>query len=77
MVQGKPAPDTFTQAIEKAGGQPLSSLVVEDSLAGLTAALASGAYAASVRTGEMMKHERFIGAFEDLTSLLPVIRAAP
>lgn len=76
VVQGKPAPDTFIQAIEKAGGRPSSSLVVEDSVAGLTAGLASGAYAASVRTGETMKHERFIGAFADLTSLLPVIRAA-
>jgi beta-phosphoglucomutase len=73
VAQGKPAPDTFTQAIERAGGIPETSLVIEDSVAGLVAGLAAGAFAASVRTGERMQHEHFIGAFDDLTSLLPVI----
>lgn len=73
VAQGKPAPDTFVLAIQQAGGVPSASLVVEDSAAGVTAGLASGAFVASVRTGEQVKHEHFIGAFADLTSLLPVI----
>ena len=73
--QGKPAPETFSLAIERAGGEPDSSLVIEDSVAGLAAGLAAGAWAASVRTGERAEHARFVGAFPDLAALLPVIRA--
>ena len=72
---GKPAPETFTLAIERSGGKPDSTLVIEDSLAGLAAGLAAGAWAASVRTGEKVKHDRFIGAFPDLAALLPLIRS--
>lgn len=73
VAQGKPAPETFALAIERAGGIPGSSLVIEDSAAGLASALAAGAYAASVRTDERTDHPRFIGSFPDLDALLPVI----
>jgi HAD superfamily hydrolase (TIGR01509 family) len=73
VKRGKPAPDTFVQAIQQAGGHPASSLVVEDSSAGLAAGLAAGAFAASVRTGEAMDHDRFIGTFADLTELLAAL----
>ena len=72
---GKPAPETFTLAIERSGGKPDTSLVIEDSLAGLAAGLAAGAWTASVRTGEKVKHNRFVGAFPDLAALLPVIQS--
>jgi HAD superfamily hydrolase (TIGR01509 family) len=39
--QGKPAPDVFLKAAERAGTAPVQCLVVEDSLTGATAALAA------------------------------------
>lgn len=77
VARGKPAPDTFALAIERAGERPGSTLVVEDSAAGLASALASGAYAASVRTNERIDHPYFIGTFPDLAALLPVIFGSP
>jgi HAD superfamily hydrolase (TIGR01509 family) len=42
VKQGKPAPDVFLKAAERAGAAPLQCLVIEDSLTGSTAALAAG-----------------------------------
>ncbi len=42
VKNGKPAPDVFLKAAERAGAAPLQCLVVEDSLTGATAALAAG-----------------------------------
>jgi HAD superfamily hydrolase (TIGR01509 family) len=75
VARGKPAPDTFSEAISRAGGSPETSLVVEDSPAGLSAAVAAGAWALSVRTGETVEHPRFLGAHPDLTTLLPLLRS--
>ena len=38
VIQGKPAPDIFLLAAQKAGALPQNCLVIEDSIAGLTAA---------------------------------------
>jgi beta-phosphoglucomutase len=67
---GKPAPDTFTLAMERSGCAADRTLVIEDSRAGLEAGGAAGAYLASVRTGERLAHQRFLGSFPDLTGLL-------
>jgi HAD superfamily hydrolase (TIGR01509 family) len=77
VKKGKPAPDTFAQAIEQSGATPPQSLVIEDSSAGIAAGLAAGAFVASVRTGERASHPRFLGAYDDLAALLPVITGHP
>ncbi|MEP7326466.1 MAG: HAD family phosphatase [Gemmatimonadota bacterium] len=73
VTRGKPDPETFLQAIAKAGGDPVQSLVVEDSDAGLAAGAAAGAYTASVRSGEMIEHPRFLGSFPDVRSLTGIL----
>lgn len=67
--RGKPAPDTFADAIAGAGGTPARSLVIEDSASGLVAGDAAGAWTAAVRTGEALTTPRFIGTFPDLRAL--------
>lgn len=42
VAHGKPAPDIYTEAVRRLGGIPEQTLTVEDSVAGLTAALAAG-----------------------------------
>lgn len=68
-ARGKPDPEPFRLAIEASGGRPERSLVIEDSRAGLSAALASGAWAVTVRSGLRDPHQRFLGAFADLQTL--------
>jgi beta-phosphoglucomutase len=77
VKKGKPAPDTFALAIEQAGATPPQSLVIEDSAAGVAAGLAAGAFVASVRTGEQASHPHFLGAYDDLAVLLPIITGHP
>jgi len=67
---GKPEPDVYVAAMEQSGATPRRTLVIEDSEAGLAAAIASGAYAASVRSGRIVSSERFVGAFPDLLALM-------
>lgn len=70
VVAGKPAPEVYLAAMERAGVAPHRTLIIEDSQSGLTAAVASRAYTASVRSGVKADHERFIGSFPDVRSLL-------
>jgi HAD superfamily hydrolase (TIGR01509 family) len=42
VARGKPAPDLFLYAAEKMGAEPGNTLVVEDSVSGVTAAKAAG-----------------------------------
>lgn len=42
VARGKPAPDVFLFAAAQAGADPADCLVIEDSVAGVTAALAAG-----------------------------------
>ena len=39
MKQGKPAPDLFLHAAIKMGADPINTIVIEDSIAGIQAAL--------------------------------------
>lgn len=73
---GKPAPDIFVAAMERARTEPDATLIVEDSDAGLDAARAAGAWHVSVRTSARSDGERFLGAFEDLDALVAALGAA-
>jgi HAD superfamily hydrolase (TIGR01509 family) len=69
IAQGKPAPDVYLRIIHDQGVAPEQVLVIEDSQAGLRAAVDAGAQAVSVRTGERIEHAAFLGTFPDLAAL--------
>lgn len=50
VKHGKPAPDLFLLAAKKKNVPPEQSIVIEDSIAGLQAAKAAGAFGIGVRT---------------------------
>jgi HAD superfamily hydrolase (TIGR01509 family) len=74
VAAGKPDPEVYLRAMQLAGGSPVRTLIVEDSRAGLESALASGAWAVSVRTGIAAQHARFVGALESLDPLLDLVQ---
>lgn len=76
VTAGKPAPEIYLAAMERAGVAPNRTLIVEDSHAGLAAAAASRAYTASVRSGVRTEHEQFIGSFPDVRTLLAKLNYA-
>jgi beta-phosphoglucomutase len=69
ITRGKPEPDTYIEAMSRAGMLPSETLIIEDSNSGILSALTSGASVASVRTGKTSTHEGFIGSFENLRAL--------
>jgi HAD superfamily hydrolase (TIGR01509 family) len=77
VTRGKPDPATYTRAIELSRGDPATSLVVEDSHAGLIAGAAAGAATASVRTGERIDDGRFLGTFPDVATLVTTLLENP
>lgn len=66
---GKPSPEVFLKNLEDTNTSSDSSLVVEDSVNGLQAAIDAGIYAVSVRTGHEFDDPRFLGTFRDLEQL--------
>jgi HAD superfamily hydrolase (TIGR01509 family) len=74
--EGKPAPDTYLEALRRSGGAPDRTLVVEDSLSGLKAATAAGTWSAAVRNNLRFSGPRFLGNFPDLRSLAAVIESS-
>jgi beta-phosphoglucomutase-like phosphatase (HAD superfamily) len=56
-------------ARERSAVEPDRTLIIEDSKQGLRAAVASGAWVVSVRSGERLSHPRFVDAYTDLASL--------
>lgn len=74
--EGKPAPDTYLEAIRRSGGDPDRTLVVEDSLSGLRAATAAGTWSAAVRNNLGYSGPRFLGNFPDLRSLAAMIESS-
>jgi HAD superfamily hydrolase (TIGR01509 family) len=66
VMEGKPHPQIFRQAIARAGGTPADCVIVEDSLAGIEAAIACGAGVVCVRSGLRSDHPAFLGSFPDL-----------
>jgi beta-phosphoglucomutase len=75
VTAGKPSPEVFTTAFARAGVDPTDALVVEDSPSGLRAGIDAGARCVSVRSGLTMNTPRFLGAYADLASLLPLLGA--
>lgn len=74
--EGKPAPDTYLEALRRSGGDPDRTLVVEDSLSGLRAATAAGTWSAAVRNNLGYSSPRFLGNFPDLRSLAAMIESS-
>jgi len=74
--EGKPAPDTYLEALRRSGGVPDRTLVVEDSLSGLRAAAAAGTWSAAVRNNLGYSGPRFLGNFPDLRSLATMIESS-
>lgn len=77
VQHGKPAPDLYTAAFHALGIAPDDALVIEDSNAGLAAAIASGAYVAGARTTSAVAHPRFLGSFPDVQTLLAATKVCP
>ncbi len=73
IARGKPAPDVYARVFELCGVAAERALVVEDSVAGVRAALAAGAHVALVRsappTRELPQDARMRGAYADLAAL--------
>jgi beta-phosphoglucomutase-like phosphatase (HAD superfamily) len=74
VAEGKPAPDVYLLACEKLGVEPARAIAFEDSLPGVTAALAAGMTVAAVPA---VRDERFGIAHHLLDSLGDVAIAAP
>ena len=70
VQNGKPAAEIYLKIMLKAGVHPEATLIIEDSLSGLEAAIASEAWVAAVRSGRSVNHSRFIGCFANLRDLL-------
>lgn len=70
VARGKPAPDVYLRSLTVHGVPAEEALVIEDSPSGLAAAAASGAWAASVRTGHTLDTPRWFGAYPDLRTLV-------
>lgn len=75
VARGKPAPDLFLHAAAAMGAEPAQCVVVEDTMIGVTAALAAGmraiAYAPrDARDGFRDAGAETVGALEDLGRVL-------
>ena len=66
VSRSKPDPEVFNTAMKQCDSAPTKTLIIEDSAAGLSAAIQSGAFVACVRTGLELPSERFLGSFEGL-----------
>ncbi len=56
VARGKPAPDLFLHAAARMGARPARCLVVEDSIAGIRAAMAAGMYPVGFAGGSHCGH---------------------
>jgi len=70
VPKGKPDPMVFQRAMECTTISQEETLVIEDSVAGIQAAVAAGAFVCSVRTGEQYKSDLFAGSFPDIPTAL-------
>ncbi len=67
---GKPAPDIYRQITREANVDPEYALVIEDSMAGIEAAIRADCCAVSVRTGAHYPSDNFLGTFPNLARLV-------
>jgi HAD superfamily hydrolase (TIGR01509 family) len=89
VTRGKPAPDVYATVLARCAVAPERALVVEDSAAGVAAALAAGAHVAVVRAKDesggaepigshpIGSRPRLIGAYADLAALADALGLAP
>lgn len=70
VKNGKPSPEIYLNVMTKAKIIPDKTLIIEDSLSGLKAAIESKAFVASVRSGKAIQGPKFVGNFSDLRELL-------
>ena len=81
VPRGKPAPDLFLYAAERMGGMPERCVVIEDSLPGVTAAVAAGMRvigfvgASHCRPGDAarLSAQGAIAVIDDMAQLLPAL----
>ncbi len=66
VARGKPAPDLFLLAAEKMGEKPENCLVIEDSLAGLTAGLSARMTTIAFVGSQMNNNDEYISMVKDL-----------
>jgi beta-phosphoglucomutase len=69
VLRGKPAPDIYRRALDLTGEAASRTLVVEDSVAGMAAALEAGTWAVYVRCGLAGEPPRCLGSLADLAAL--------
>lgn len=74
VIRSKPDPEVFNTAIKLCKSSPSNTLIIEDSAAGLAAAIQSGAFVACVRSGLELQSERFLGSFEGLRDVSNYLR---
>jgi HAD superfamily hydrolase (TIGR01509 family) len=77
VKNGKPSPEIYQRIIAKVAVCPGKTIIVEDSLSGLEAAVRAQAYVASVRTGTRVAAPTFMGSFVNLHELLSEIGFPP
>jgi HAD superfamily hydrolase (TIGR01509 family) len=74
--RGKPAPDVFLHAAEQMGGRPDRCAVIEDSAAGVAAALAAGmrvfAFAGGVTGASALRRDGVV-VFDDMRALAALL----
>ncbi len=66
VTRGKPDPMVFSEVVNKTQVSPANTLVLEDSLSGVEAAIAAGIYVCTVHTGVHSDDKLFMGAYSDL-----------
>jgi beta-phosphoglucomutase-like phosphatase (HAD superfamily) len=70
VTAGKPNPEIYETIMSRAAASPDRCVIVEDSAAGIEAAIAAGARVACVRSGLEVDDPAFLGSFEDLRELM-------
>jgi HAD superfamily hydrolase (TIGR01509 family) len=83
VERGKPEPDVYLLAAQRAGFQPEACIVVEDSLTGVTAAVAAGCYTLGFTGAHLHRSEHAdqlsqLGAaqvFQDMRDLPKIIQS--
>ena len=66
VTKGKPEPDLFLLAAQKMGVPPKNCVVVEDSIAGMTAGLQAGMNVVAFLGGEMNNNDEYINRVKNL-----------